>query len=100
MNSIHILLSTPHDNFTMLLLILLKGVSFRINFFFICEKVKNRLGHFSVASTLFIIIIVIIIIILNVNRKTFCQAIFGYILHNVNMCMYVEIGDTCLYLHV
>lgn len=72
MNSIHILLSTPHDNFTMLLLILLKGVSFRINFFFICEKVKNRLGHFSVASTLFIIviiIIVIIIIILIVNRK-------------------------------
>lgn len=97
MNSIHTLLSTPHDNFTMLLLILLKGVSFRINFFL---SVKNRLGHFSVASTLFIIIIVIIIIILNVNRKTFCQAIFGYILHNVNMCMYVEIGDTCLYLHV
>lgn len=68
MNSIHTLLSTPHDNFTMLLLILLKGVSFRINFFL---SVKNLLGHFSVASTLFIIIIiiVIIIIILIVNRK-------------------------------
>lgn len=36
MNSIHILLSTPHDNFTMLLLIiLLKGVSFRIIFFYL-----------------------------------------------------------------
>lgn len=68
MNSIHILLSIPHDNFTMLLLILLKWVSFRIIFFL---SVKNRLGHFSVASTLFIIIIIIVIIIIIpiVNRK-------------------------------